>query len=188
VASVPVVHLGRLLTDAGVGIINPLFRQDIDFPDHWSYKKNIPARDAFLSLLHAHQQANPKQRIAIVSGDVHIGNAFGVQWENGRTFHQFTASPLSALFRGIVADITTLGPRLLRGIGARDPKTGATVRGRVHLLKGTGGRTRNPLVGLNIGLIEIQRDGDVSKIKFKLVGHHPHEDRPVTHFESDWLG
>jgi alkaline phosphatase D len=187
VASVPVVHLGRLLTDVGVSIINPVTRLDIDFPDHWSYSKNIPARDAFLTLLHAHQQAHPKQRIAILSGDVHIGNAFGVQWENGRRLYQFTASPLSAVFRGIAADITTLGPRLLRGIDARDAKSRATVRGRVQLLKGIGGRTRNPLVGLNVGLIEIQRDGDESKIKFKLVGHHPNEDRPLTHFESDWL-
>jgi hypothetical protein len=49
-------------------------------------------------------------------------------------------------------------------------------------------RSNNPFVGLNFGLIEIQRFGDVSNLKFKLVGYHPKEDRPVTHFESGYLG
>jgi hypothetical protein len=41
---------------------------------------------------------------------------------------------------------------------------------------------------MNIGLIEVQRQGDISKLKFKLIGAHPTEERPVTYFESGWLG
>jgi hypothetical protein len=46
---------------------------------------------------------------------------------------------------------------------------------------------KNPFTGPNIGLIEVQRNGDVSNLKFKLISYHPTEERPVTYFESGWL-
>jgi alkaline phosphatase D len=194
VSSVPVVHLGRLLTEAGIKYINPaigVFGKDIDFPDHWSAPANLPERDRFLSLLHAHQQAHPKQRIAILSGDVHIGNAFGIHWQGGNKprLYQFTSSPLTAMFRGIEADITTLGPRLLSSIDCKSTPAGGACSARVGLLPGvSGASSRNPFIGMNIGLIEVQQQGDVSNLKFKLIGFHPKEDRPVTYFETGWLG
>lgn len=192
VSSVPVVHLGTLLSDIGVKVINPLIGvvgKDIDFPDHWSVQKNIPARNLFLSALHEHQQAHPKQRVAILSGDVHIGNAFGVRWRgrNHPRLYQFTSSPLTALFRGFEADVTTLGPRLLTTIGAPATPFGGACSGEVHLLNGVPGANRNPFIGLNLGLIEVTRSGDEVNLKFKLVGYHPKEDRPVTYFESGVL-
>jgi alkaline phosphatase D len=195
VSSVPIVHLARLLTDIGVKVINPilgLFDKDIDFPDHWSYQKNIPARNAFLSLLHEHQQAHPKQRVAILSGDVHIGNAFGITWRTGNRPHlyQFTSSPISALFRGFEADVTTLGPKLLSTIDAPCTPLGRNCTADVALLPGAPGtNSQNPFIGLNLGIIEVQRsgDGDVSTLKFKLIGYHPREDRAVTVFESNYL-
>jgi alkaline phosphatase D len=194
VASVPVVHLARWLTDVGVKIINPaigLIGKDIDFPDHWSYEKNIPARNAFLSLLHEHQQAHPKQRVAIVSGDVHIGNAFGINWQGGNKprLYQFTSSPISALFRGFEADVTALGPQMLSSIDCPRTPFGGPCSARVNLLPAANAAaSRNPLIGLNLGLIEIHRYGDVSNMKFKLIGYHPREERPVTYFESGYLG
>ncbi len=196
VSSVPVVHLARLLTDIGVKVINPIlsvFGKDIDFPDHWSYKKNIPARNAFLSLLHEHQMAHPKQRVAILSGDVHIGNAFRIVWQgqNHPRLYQFTSSPISALFRGFEADVTTLGPKLLSSISSPATPFGRACSGEVDLLRGEQGtNSQNPYIGLNLGLIEVQRsgDGDISTLKFKLIGYHPKEDRPVTYFESAFLG
>lgn len=196
VSSVPIVHLGRLLSDIGVKVINPvigLFGKDIDFPDHWSYQKNIPARNAFLSALHEHQLAHPKQRVAILSGDVHIGNAFGITWhgQNRLKLYQFTSSPISAMFRGFEADVTTLGPKLLSSISAPSTPFGRACSGDVDLLPGANGtKSQNPFIGMNLGLIEVQRsgDGNVSTLKFKLIGYHPKEDRPVTYFESPYLG
>jgi alkaline phosphatase D len=194
VSSVPIVHLARLLTDAGVKLINPvldLFGMDIDFPDHWSFHKNIPARNSFLSVLHEHQQTNPTQRVAIVSGDVHIGNAFSINWQGGNKprLYQLTSSPISALFRGFEADVTTLGPRLLSSIDCPRTPFGGPCSGQVSLLQAANGASsRNPLVGLNLGLIEVHRFGDVSNLKFKLIGYHPTQERPVTYFESGYLG
>ncbi len=195
VASVPVVHLARLLTDIGVDVINPIlsiFDKDIDFPDHWSFRANIPARNAFLSLLHEHQQAHPKQRVAILSGDVHIGNAFGIHWRGGNRprLYQFTSSPISAMFRGFEADVTTLGPKLLSTIDSPRTKFGGPCVGDVALLPGASGAGfQNPFIGMNVGLIEVQRsgDGDVSTLRFKLIGSHPKEDRAVTYYESPYL-
>ena len=187
------MHLGRLLSDIGVKVINPvlgLFGKDIDFPDHWSYEKNIPARNVFLSALHEHQQAHPKQRVAILSGDVHIGNAFGVNWRGGNRprLYQFTSSPISAMFRGFEADVTTLGPRLLTSIDAPQTPFGRPCSGDAHLLTAAkGAPSSNPFIGMNLGLIEVQRFGDESSLRFKLIGYHPKEDRPVTYFESPYL-
>jgi alkaline phosphatase D len=166
VASVPVVHLARLLTDIGVDVINPIlsiFDKDIDFPDHWSFRTNIPARDAFLSLLHEHQQAHPKQRVAILSGDVHIGNAFAIHWKGGKRprLYQFTSSPISAMFRGFEADVTTLGPKLLSTIDSPRTRFGGPCSGDVDLLPpANSASAQNPFIGMNLGLIEVQRSGD----------------------------
>ena len=195
VASVPVVHLAKLLTDIGVDIINPIlsiFDKDIDFPDHWSFRTNIPARDAFLSLLHDHQQAHPNQRVAILSGDVHIGNAFGIRWRGGNRprLYQFTSSPISAMFRGFEADVTTLGPKLLSTIDSPRTRFGGPCVGDVDLLPAANSASsQNPFIGMNVGLIEVQRSGDgaVSTLRFKLIGAHPQEDRAVTYYESPYL-
>jgi alkaline phosphatase D len=193
VASVPVVHLAPWLAEVGHKVINralSLFDKDIDFPDHWSFYKNLSSRDKFLTLLHAHQQANPGQRVVIVSGDVHIGNVFGIHWQGGNKprLYQFTSSPISALFRGFEADVTTLGPRLVSSLDVPDTPYGPRCSARVGLLPGVSPEaSRNPLIGLNLGLIEVRRDGDQSNLKFKLIGYHPKEDRPVTYFESGFL-
>lgn len=187
VSSVPVVHLPSWLTNLGHKIKGP----DVDFLDQWSFEKNNQSRNAFLSLLHKHQQANPKQRVAIVSGDVHIGCAFDINWQGGNNPHlyQFTSSAISNLFQGWEADFSAVGPQLVSSISCPDTPFGGRCAGRVGLLPAvTGAGSRNPLTKLNLGLIEIQRNGDVSKLKFKLIGYHPNQERPITYFESRWLG
>jgi hypothetical protein len=78
----------------------------------------------------------------------------------------------------------------LSSISAPRTKFGRECAGDVDLIPGaTGSTSQNPYVGMNLGLIEIQRsgDGDVSTLKFKLIGSHPTEDRAVTYFESPYL-
>ena len=85
--------------------------------------------------------------------------------------------------------MTTLGPRLLSSIDCPRTPFGGPCSGRVSLLPAANGASsRNPLVGLNLGLIEVHRFGDVSNLKFKLIGYHPTQERPVTYFESGYLG
>ena len=43
----------------------------------------------------------------------------------------------------------------------------------------------NPYGGLNLGLVEIERQGDSSRVRFKLIGQDPNDPtQPVVVFES----
>jgi alkaline phosphatase D len=187
VSSVPVFFVPGVLADISR---KTGFKKD-SFVDHWSYQSFRPARDKFLSLLHAHQQAHPNQRVAILSGDVHIGNAFGIHWQGGRKprLYQFTSSPLTVLESWSDRFLVEKGPRLVSGVTCPPTPFGGPCSARVSHLEGVNdASSHNPYTGLNVGLIEVQRFGDVSNLKFKLIGAHPTEERPVTYFESGWLG
>jgi alkaline phosphatase D len=187
VSSVPVVFVPGIIARTS----RRLHIKEGNFVDHWSHPSNVPARDAFLSLLHAHQQAHPNQRVTLACGDVHIGNAFAIHWQGGRKprLYQFTSSALTALETRTTQFLVEKAPRLVSGVTCPSTPFGGPCSGQVSHLKGVNeDSSHNPFTGLNIGLIEVQRSGDVSNIKFKLIGYHPQEDRPVTYFESGWLG
>jgi alkaline phosphatase D len=187
VSSVPVVFVPGVLARTS----RRLHIKESNFVDHWSHPSNIPARDALLSLLHAHQQAHPNQRLALACGDVHIGNAFGIHWLGGRKprLYQFTSSALTALETRTTQFLVEKAPRLFSDVTCPSTPFGGPCSARVsHLEAANEASSHNPYTGLNIGLIEVQRFGDVSNLKFKLIGYHPREDRPVTYFESGWLG
>ena len=181
VSSVPVVFVPGRLADVGAKL-----KPDTFF-DHWSHSSNRRDRDALLSLLHAHQQAHPNQRVALACGDVHIGNAYGIHWRGGHKprLYQFTSSALTARESRVDYFKIGVGQELVTWATVDCPSTpfGGACSARIdHLPGGT-----NPFTGPNIGLIEVQRNGDVSNLKFQLIGYHPKEDRPVTYFESGWL-
>lgn len=184
VSSVPVVFVPGVLAR----ISRALHIKESNFVDHWSHSSNIPARNSFLSLLHAHQQAHPNQRIALACGDVHIGNAYSIHWRGGNKprLYQFTSSALTARESRMDYRLIKAGQELATWTTVDCPSTpfGGPCSGRIDHLPGG----ENPFTGPNIGLIEVHRLGDVSNLKFKLIGYHPTEDRPVTYFESGWLG
>jgi alkaline phosphatase D len=187
VTSVPVVFVPGMLADAS----RRLHIKESNFVDHWSHESNKQARNKFLSLLHSHQQAHPNQRVALACGDVHIGNAFGIRWQGGRTprLYQFTSSALTALETRTTQFLVEKGPRLVSGVSCPSTPFGGPCSAKVSHLEGVNdASSQNPYTGLNVGLIEVQRFGDVSNLKFKLIGAHPTEERPVTYFESGWLG
>jgi alkaline phosphatase D len=188
VSSVPVFFVPGGLADFG-GRFKPT-----TFQDHWSHPKNIPARDAFLGLLYAHREKNPNQVVAIVSGDVHIGHASAIHVEGLRQpwLYEFTSSPISVKESWGTKTQVRVAPRLVTTSSSNFEfpcrQGGEFCPGRVSRLPGVNGASQNPFVDMNIGLIEVQRQGDISKLKFKLIGSHPTEERPVTYFESQWLG
>jgi len=187
VTSVPVVFVPGLLAR----ISRTVHIKEGNFVDHWSHPANVPARDKFLSMLHAHQQAHPSQRVALVCGDVHIGNAFGIHWQGGSKprLYQFTSSALTALETRTTQFLVEKGPRLVSGVTCPSTPFGGPCSATISHLPGVDeARSNNPFVGLNFGLIEVQRLGDVANLKFKLVGYDPKEDRHVTYFESGSLG
>jgi alkaline phosphatase D len=188
VSSVPVFFVPGGLADV-LGKVKPT-----TFHDHWSHSKNIPARNAFLGLLYAHREAHPNQCVAIVSGDVHIGNACSIHMQGLHEpwLYQFTSSPISVLESWATKTKVRVAPRLVTTSSSKFDfpctPSGGLCEGRISKLPGAKGASHNPFVDMNIGLIEVQRNGDVSKLKFKLIGSHPTEERPVTYFESGWLG
>jgi hypothetical protein len=188
VSSVPVFFVPEGLADYG-GRVKPT-----TFQDHWSHPKNIPYRDAFLGLLYAHRLKRPSQVVAILSGDVHIGHASAIHVEGLRQpwLYEFTSSPISVKESGGTKTKVRVAPRLVTTSSSNFvfpcTERGEMCPGRVSRLPGVTGASQNPFVDMNIGLIEVQRQGDVSKLKFKLIGAHPTEERPVTYFESVWLG
>lgn len=187
VSSVPVVFVPGVLADTS----RRLHIKESNFVDHWSHPSNRKVRDEFLSLLHAHQQGHPNQRVALACGDVHIGNAFGIHWQGGRKprLYQFTSSALTALETRTTQFLVEKAPRLVSGVTCPSTSFGGPCSARVsHLEAVNETSSHNPFTGLNVGLIEVQRFGDVSNLKFKLIGYHPMEERPVIYFESGWLG
>jgi alkaline phosphatase D len=188
VSSVPVFFVPEGLADYG-GRVKPT-----TFQDHWSHPKNIPYRDAFLNVLYAHRSKNPNQVVAIVSGDVHIGHASAIHVEGFPQpwLYEFTSSPISVKESWGTKTKVRVAPRLVTTSSSDFvfpcTERGEMCPGRVSRLPGVNGASQNPFVDMNIGLIEVQRQGNISKLKFKLIGAHPTEERPVTYFESGWLG
>jgi alkaline phosphatase D len=170
VASVPVVHIPNWLANVGAAI----FGGAIDFPDHWSYSKNVGARDGLLKVLHDHQVANPRQKMALLSGDVHIGVGFAIHWigDNKPILYQLTSSAISNRMKKRDVFFSKLGPGLVQKI---DCAWGGSAR--ASLIGTRGGSlsppSNNPFGGLNVGIVEVRRRIDHSTIRFKLVGYEP---------------
>jgi len=182
VTSVPMVHLPSWLTDAGAALVG----DQIDFPDHWSYKKNLPARDRILGLVHVHQKAHPDQRVVIISGDVHIGCVFAIQWKGtgGPRLYQFTSSAVSNRLKKLEAYFSQIPPQLVTSLSLKGgPEAEVSLLGSVHE-----SRAENPFGGLNLGLIEIADAGGHSTVNLKLMGYPPVEQwKAVAMFESGRL-
>jgi alkaline phosphatase D len=169
VVSVPVVHLPDWLTDTGASVLG----SKVDFADHWSYGPNRSARDRFLRVIYEHQKAHPQQRVVLVSGDVHIGCAFSIKWSGrgGPTLYQFTSSAISNKMKKLMVQASVVGPKLFRLSSSLDIK-GGVPKAKVKLLgAGRGARKENPFGGLNIGIIDVQKQGAKSIVTLKLIGY-----------------
>lgn len=168
-SSVPVVHIPEWLVKAGASLTG----HALDFPDHWAYKTNVDARDKFLKLIHKHQVKNPKQKVIIVSGDVHIGCAFAIRWEGcGKqpTLYQFTSSAISNRVKKLKTEFLKLVPGWAED---DDIECKNGLKAKTPLLESIDpvNKGENPFGGLNIGIIEIHNEENESLVTFKLVGY-----------------
>jgi alkaline phosphatase D len=156
-----------------------------DARDRWTHPWNLPDRDRLLGLLLSHQRRCPDQRVVLLSGDVHLGCAFAIDWlgDSPGTLYQFTSSPVTHLRRGFSAWAAGHLPRTEVLLKLEDGPAARLVR-----MSGVGGADHNPYSGLNVGLVEVHDRGAHSTVRFKLVGQHPrHLDRPVTVFDTGEL-
>jgi alkaline phosphatase D len=176
------VHIPEWLTAAG----QVLFGSRVDFPDHWSAPANRAQRRSLLDLIEAHLQRpdTPGQKLIVLGGDVHVGAAFSLVFvgPNPRLFYELTTSAVSNRIKDFEADASILGPRLFE----LNPRT-ADGKLEVRLLRAASGApARNPIGGLNAGILELQRNGDATNVRFKLLGYG--DDLGVKEeFRSGWL-
>jgi alkaline phosphatase D len=170
VTSVPVVHLPDWLTTVGASLLG----SKVDFPDHWSYKPNTPARDGFLRLIYNHQRKHPDQRVVLVSGDVHVGCVFGIEWEGtgGLTLYQFTSSAISnRMKKQYEVQASVWAPQLF-SLSSHLEIGKAFPRGDVRLLRARqGSRKNNPFGGMNLGIINVETRKAKSYVTLKLIGY-----------------
>jgi alkaline phosphatase D len=91
--SVPVVHASPSLMRALEGLRMSYGR---DIRDRWSVPAFAAERTKLVERLFAWQSAVKNRRVIVLSGDVHVGAAFGVRATNGQgRFRQWTSSALS---------------------------------------------------------------------------------------------
>lgn|GEM_PF-4270635 len=121
-----------------------------------------------LTALYRHKRLFPDQKIALVSGDVHLGCAFSVKWPgkgDRPTIYQFTSSAISNRTKKIFTEFL---------------KAPLGLAGKIRLKGGIKVKTRlldpvkhleNPFGGLNIGMIDVLRNGGSASITLRLVGY-----------------
>jgi len=189
VTSVPFVHLPEWLTEAGEAVEGT----NVDFPDHWSAERNQADRAKVLEAIRQHLDTVPKQKLIVVGGDVHIGCAFTLKFVGGAKseFYELTTSSVTnrlSPFRGAISELGpaifercpriaqgTVDVSLLRHAMSAGPTnqprpTGLverredTVRNELGLPEG------NPTAALNVGLIELKRNGDKTNVRLRLIG------------------
>lgn len=179
VLPVPVVHLPRWAAKLG-RFLTP---GNEDFSDRWSTAGHIDDRNRLLRALHRHQRENPEQRVALVSGDVHLACAHAIKWSDGtRPLLQFVSSGITnEVGRG-----TQLAAKLSILANQKVVIGGSDIEANVHLLDGAPKRHANPYTGLNLGLLELERDGSGRYgLRFLIYGHRHAE--PVCVYRSTLL-
>jgi alkaline phosphatase D len=182
VTSVPLVHLPEWITAAGVAI----FGTNVDFPDHWSAPANREQRLQILSVMRAHLEKpqTAHQKLVVIGGDVHVGAAFSMTFvgPHPKVFYELTTSAVSNRVKPLEADISVLGPAAF----AASPRTaGGTLEVRL-LPAAAGSLARNPIGGLNAAVVEAQRNGSATQVRFKLLGYGD-DLRVNEQFQSGWL-
>ena len=154
VFSVPLVHLPR-----GVARLMARVTADgEDFSDRWSSDAHAADRDSMLRAIHEHQRAHPEQRVVLLSGDIHIGAAHELRWHGEDfVFHQLISSGITHLPGWPTRILSGLSIRANRRIRTLEDDLQADV----HLLRGARGNAtgRNPYLNLNLGLLELEREG-----------------------------
>lgn len=157
------------------------FREDAH--DRWTHPQYRADRCRMLELIRNHQQRHPRQRVVLVSGDVHVGYAARCDWPTNppTSLYQFVSSSITHKLSSMDWHLARHVPRTHFAMGDLEGKWA-----RIHLLGGRMARVlEQPVGGLNVGAIEVELDGDVARLNFKLFGEDEHTPgEPKLLFES----
>jgi alkaline phosphatase D len=166
--SVPLLHVPDWLATTGTA----LGADDGDVADRWTNPKMQASRDRLLHLIREHQHDNPRQRLVLLGGDVHVGAASRFAWSDDmRDSYQLIASALSNregfLLRGLVELIPKIGA-VIGHDGTADFSGELLGAAKNHACDGD---PSNPYGKLNVGVIEVERiSADESSVRLLLLG------------------
>jgi alkaline phosphatase D len=148
--SVPIAHLPSAM--ARVGSWGAPAGGDLE--DRWDHPRARRSRDRLLERLVTHQLKSPRQRIILLSGDIHTAFASRLEFRSAPvTLHQLVSSPVSHVESGFVRALASVLPRLSDGACYGCGRT----RFRARLMAGVSGADSNPFAGLNAGIVEFTR-------------------------------
>lgn len=167
--TVPLVHVPDWLAWLGVRILG----DTKDAADRWNHPEALRTRNELLRILGAHQRRATRQRLVLLGGDVHVGCAMALEWEEDHLepLIQLVSSAVSNLENPVVRAAASELPVLMS-----TTLPGEEGLGEARLLPGVGEATANPFSGLNIGLLEICRNGGRPLLRYVLLTHD--EDDP----------
>jgi alkaline phosphatase D len=176
VLSVPAVHL-----PAGLSRLAAAITPDgEDFSDRWSSRGQCDDRDRLLRLLRDQQQRAPRQRIVLLSGDIHIGCLHRIHWpDNDPNVYQFISSGITHDTGRLVQLLSSLIIRANRKLSVEGVPDAS-----VRLVAGERHAAENPCGRLNFGIIEMDRSdpGTEPALRFLLYTHDGVE--PVCQYRS----
>ena len=178
VLSVPAIHLPRW----GAKIASWVTPENEDFSDRWSTAGHARDRDWLLTHLHRHQKRHPDQRIALLSGDIHIACAHEIVWRDGtRPLLQLISSGITHRV-GLPTQIASKYSMLAnKKIVVEDGKLEA----RVQPLNAVPKLAENPYTKLNLGVVELERTPSGRyAMRYLIYGRRGR--RPVCKYQSAW--
>ncbi len=152
--------------------------------DRWSNKRCLADRDLLFRILIDHARANPAQKILLLSGDIHVGTAFEIRWDDGVVFHQLTTSPVTNKESRFKTFLFELAPRSVSKLAVDGAEA------KVSLIPAAGAaQAANPFGRLNIGFVHVEDDGARARIRLELVSVTDDEHAAATTvYSSPWLG
>jgi Magnesium chelatase, subunit ChlI len=151
------------LPDWVVALGERLPGQGARFGTRWNAARNRRARDRLLDVLRAHHRAAPGQRLVLFSGDVHQGAAVAWRWPEGARVYPCVSSPVTNTGRGWKGRIAR---RL--AFSMRHVRHGAE-RLAIERLGCARPGQRNPVNGLNVGVVYVEDEGARAAVRFELV-------------------
>lgn len=143
--------------------------------DNWSSPLAKESRERLLSLLRRHA-GRPGQKVVLLSGDIHSGSASEVRWRVDATARERPVDRPVSMFEFVSSPITHQRPGIAKksflpkGRWVRRIRVGGERAASVHLVAGDGGAWKNPVEKNNLGVIEFERRGDRTGVRFKLFG------------------
>lgn len=164
VSSVPLAIFPAWVASLG----SRLLGKDSDAADRWSHPDAAGSRRRLTAMLFEHQRRNPRQRVLLLGGDIHIGCAVRFVWRDR------AVPPLYQLVSSSVSNLTDALRRKLGKAVAHLDGGADDLWERSELLPGAPGADANPFDGLNAGVVGIARRPDGGHdVSFELISHAP---------------